>query len=466
MDRAFALFAAALVAVGLGVRQPPPSFRSSVNDMAVDVHAVARFGAARISTRPGIGPGREYAVQAATSVQPNRSASTDSVTIPVRQRTPQELRETNAPPSEWLETRYLALVERYRRGDSGAIADILTWKDAEIRAAIDTLSRLVVRGRAPRATMPGEIAARVKAAAVMLHTDAGLAEILKLRKPESLHLKTAHVLMLESAASPFGALDSTLNDFNLRNWVLAVVELLVDQMEYEPARSLLGPAAPTAAYRALLDGADRDLVLTAGWLEESAAFFGEHVLISDAKTASVPTELEASAFMARSEEAGRQRLRVQEAREHAERLYRRVLQLDAGWDEARLRLGRVLFDEGRSAEAADHLERVLAQSSEPRQRCLAALFLGALREREGRIDAAVELYSKAVTADPRSQTARVALSAALALTAQSAPARDAIGPLASRRVADRGYTDPWSAYVLGKADKDRLSQLRNLVLEK
>jgi len=300
----------------------------------------------------------------------------------------------------------------------------------------------------------------------MLHTDAGLAEILKLRKPESLHLKTAHVLMLESAASPFGALDSTLNDFNLRNWVLAVVELLVDQMEYEPARSLLGPAAPTAAYRALLDGADRDLVLTAGWLEESAAFFGEHVLISDAKTASVPTELEASAFMARSEEAGRQRLRVQEAREHAERLYRRVLQLDAGWDEARLRLGRVLFDEGRSAEAADHLERVLAQSSEPRQRCLAALFLGALREREGRIDAAVELYSKAVTADPRSQTARVALSAALALTAQSAPARDAIGPLASRRVADRGYTDPWSAYVLGKADKDRLSQLRNLVLEK
>jgi hypothetical protein len=240
MDRALALLAAALVAVGLGVRQPPPSFRSSVNNMAVDVHAVAGSGAARTSTRPGIGPGRACAIQAATSVEPNRSASTDSATIPVRQRTPQGLRETNAPPSgkEWLDTRYLALVERYRRGDSGAIADILTWKDAEIRAATDALSRLVVRGRAMSA---GEIAARVKAAAVMLHTDAGLTEILKLRKPESLHLRTAHVLMLESAASPFGALDSTLNDFNLRNWVLAVVELLVDQMEYEPARSLLGP---------------------------------------------------------------------------------------------------------------------------------------------------------------------------------------------------------------------------------
>jgi tetratricopeptide (TPR) repeat protein len=471
MNRAFALCAAGLVAhLGFGARQAPSSFRWSVNVMALDVHAVDRDSAhpqPATAVSPAVRRGREDGAESGTSLLATRAATRDSVTVPARQRTPQKLRDLRVPPpkNEWLENQYLALVERYRQGDSHAIADILTWKDAEIRAAIDALSRLIVRGRAPGATTSaGEIAARVKAAAVMLHTDAGLSEILKLGKPESLHLKVAHALMLESAASPFGALDSSLDDFTLRNWVLAAVELLVDQMEYEPARSLLGPGGPREAYRALLDGTYRDLVLTAGWVEESAAFYGETVLTSDAKTASVPTEIEATVFMTRSQQAGRERVRVRQAREHAERLYRRVLQLDDACDEASLRLGRVLFDEGQAAEAAGHLDRVMAHSNEPRQRCLAALFLGALREKEGNIDAAVGLYSKAVAADPHSQTARVAFSAALAVTGRSAPARDAIGPLATRRVADKGYTDPWLAYVLGHADNDRLSQLRNLVV--
>jgi len=339
------------------------------------------------------------------------------------------------------------------------------WKEGEIRVAIDALSRLIVRGRAPRATMAaGEIAAGVKAAAIMLHTDAGVVEVVKQGKPESLHLKTAHVLMLESASSPLGALDSSLEAFTPRNWVLAVVQRLVNDMEYETARSLLGDGGSRAAYRALIDGKDRDMVLTAGWLEESAAFYGEHVLTSDAEAANVATELEATAFMTRSQQAGRERLRVREARERADKLYRRVLQLDPACDEARLRLGRVLFDEGRSGEAAGHLDQVLARSHEPRQLCLAALFLGAVREKDGKIDAAAQLYSQAVAADPRSQAARVALSAALAATGQSAAAQDAIGPLAARRTADAGYRDPWAEYVLGQADSDRLAQLRKLVV--
>ena len=410
MNRSLVLVAAAVVAyVGFGAQQQPyPSFRSSVNGMTVDVGEQER----------GI----------------------DS-----------------------LENRYLALVQRYRQGDVHAIAEIQTWKDAEIRKAIDRLSRLTVRGRAMSA---GEVAAGVKAAAVMMHTDAGIADIVKQGKPESLHLEVAHGLMLESAASPFGGSDNTLSGFSLRNWVLAVVQLLVHQMAYEPARSLLGAKGSGGAYRALLDGTDRDLVLAAGWLEESAAFYGERVLASDATTASVSTELGRTAFMTRSQQAGREKLRVREARQRAERLYRRVLQLAATCDEARLRLGRVLFDEGQSAEAARHLERVLAQSGEPRQRCLAALFLGALHEKAGKTDAAIGLYSEAVAADRRSQAARVALSAALDAEGQSTPARDAIGPLAARRSPDRSYTDPWSAYVLGQADSDRLSELRSLVVER
>ncbi len=366
-----------------------------------------------------------------------------------------------ASPATSLEQRYFALVQRYQQGDLQASAEILTWKESDVRKANEGLSRLVVRQHQMTA---GEVAARFRAAAVMMHTDAGLAELDR-GKTRSVHLETAYRMMRDSATSPFGASDSTLSAFTLRNWVLAVTDSLIERTVYDIGRSLLGFNRAGAPYAGLIEGTDRDMLLTAGVLEEASAFTEFRASASGAAaTPGASSEIESTAFMRRQQQVARERLSTGEARQRAERLYRRVLQLDAACHEARLRLGRVLFDEGRSAEAAGHLERVLADTDQSRQRHLAALFLGALREKEGQMEAAVRLYSRALDSEPRSQTARVALAAALDSTGQQAAARETIAPLAGRRAANRSYTDPWWAYALGQGDQDRLSRLRATVV--
>jgi len=360
-----------------------------------------------------------------------------------------------------LQQRYVALVDRYMRGDALAVAEIMGWPEGDVRKATDGLSRLVVRRNPVTAD---EVAARFKAAAIMLHTDAGLVEI-DVGKARSTHLVTASQLMRSSVDAPFGAIDGTLRAFTFRVWRLAVVQSLVGQMAYDTARSLLGFKAAGVPYPALAEGTDTETLLAAGILEEASALAEERVItLRPVPPRGVTSEVESTAFMQRQEQAARRQLSLRESRNRAEGLYRRVLQLDGGCHEARLRLGRVLFDEGQLSDAAGELERVLAETNAARVRYLAALFLGGVREKAGERDAAVGLYLQALAADPRSQTARVALAAALARTGELAAARETVLALADRRATDRNDADPWWSYALGRASGDPLSVLRTSVV--
>jgi tetratricopeptide (TPR) repeat protein len=93
----------------------------------------------------------------------------------------------------------------------------------------------------------------------------------------------------------------------------------------------------------------------------------------------------------------------------AEDAFRRVLQADPSFAEARLRLGRVLGRRGRHAEAAAELEAALAATTEPVLQYFAALFLAVEREALDDPDAAVTAYIRASDLAPAAPTPRLAL---------------------------------------------------------
>jgi tetratricopeptide (TPR) repeat protein len=135
----------------------------------------------------------------------------------------------------------------------------------------------------------------------------------------------------------------------------------------------------------------------------------------------------------------------------AEVHYRRALTLEPGFAEARVRLGYVLFRLGRFDEATRELERAVEDAQDPYVSYLGTLFLGAVRERAGRLTEAIDVYRKARAIGPECQIAAVALSHALFLTgdrtAAAAVARDAT----SMNPAD--CEDAWWSYDYGQARK-------------
>jgi tetratricopeptide (TPR) repeat protein len=366
-------------------------------------------------------------------------------------------------PATRLERTYLSLIEAYQKGNFAVAAELRSWKERDVRMANEAL--LQYRTRA-QVTAPGEMLARFRAAAVMMHTDEGLAAA----TPDtsgSTHLDIAYRMM--APGTPLlQEFDAKLDGFTLRNWLLAVTRCLVERGAHDIARGLLGARGPKPAYRELLEGTDRELLLAAGLVEEGSAFFDARDLTSGAVPTSGPGVFDSnqtSAFARRSQQNAKQALVIEEARRRAEALYRRVLNLDAANPEARLRLGRVLFDRHALDESAGYLEQALTQSRDVRQGYLAALFLGGVQEEAGRPGPAVTAYSRALELCPRCQTARIALASALERNGDTQAARATVLPLAGRPAPGMRDQDPWWAYPLGQGAEGRagLARLRAAV---
>jgi tetratricopeptide (TPR) repeat protein len=106
------------------------------------------------------------------------------------------------------------------------------------------------------------------------------------------------------------------------------------------------------------------------------------------------------------ESLNEKRFRLERAASHFEQ----ALASDPRLTEARLRLGRVRYRQGRRAEARELLRAVMEESGVPALTYLARLFLGRVHEADGEpAEAAVE-YEKALALEPQSQAAAVALS--------------------------------------------------------
>ncbi len=137
--------------------------------------------------------------------------------------------------------------------------------------------------------------------------------------------------------------------------------------------------------------------------------------------------------------------------------------------EARLRLGRLLYQLDATAEAQAELERTVREAREAKQLFawyLGALFLGELHEDAGRSGAAIEAYREAVTAMPGALSARMALTHAMLASGQTeegwAAAR---GSFDDAGASPRADTDPWHLYPRGQAWQaaSRLRAMREVV---
>jgi tetratricopeptide (TPR) repeat protein len=184
---------------------------------------------------------------------------------------------------------------------------------------------------------------------------------------------------------------------------------------------------------------DADLLLASGWVDETLA----RPMFLDQRY----DRRSAQAAIASSGWRDRERLfRLARAAER----YRQALAARPSLAEARVRLGRVLFLQGRVDEARPLLSRFGADA-DARARYLGALFAGGLEERAGETPAARRWYDAAVRAWPANQVARISLGRLLAHAGDRAGAAALVATLPGESDKLDQDSDPWSWYHLGQA---------------
>jgi tetratricopeptide (TPR) repeat protein len=115
--------------------------------------------------------------------------------------------------------------------------------------------------------------------------------------------------------------------------------------------------------------------------------------------------------------------------------------------DARIRLGRVSWRLGQTAEARSMLEEVLTRGLDAKQVFLAHLFLGRIDEDARRFEDARAHYEAALDVDPRAQSARLALSHLRLRRGEAAGARaeveTALSSAGRRLQQDAFWVYPW-----------------------
>jgi tetratricopeptide (TPR) repeat protein len=151
----------------------------------------------------------------------------------------------------------------------------------------------------------------------------------------------------------------------------------------------------------------------------------------------------------------------------AEQHFRRAVERDPTFMEARVRLGRVLAERGRFGEARRELEAAAAMSGPPDVHYLADLFLGRALEHGRDLEAAERAYARAAARFPAAQSAALALSAVRMARGDVAGARAALGSLWKQRagVVSNREDDPWWHYhrCAGRSSESIYRDLAGLV---
>jgi tetratricopeptide (TPR) repeat protein len=133
------------------------------------------------------------------------------------------------------------------------------------------------------------------------------------------------------------------------------------------------------------------------------------------------------------------------ALERAEGYLREAVAIAPDRMEARLRLGRVLMQRGRIAEARDLLKSVTGVE-DARLFYLAALFLGGLEDEAGHTPGAADWYTQAIARMPAAQAAGLASSE---LQHRAGERQKAAGTL-DAAISEKNTDDPWWGYVFGE----------------
>ncbi len=296
-----------------------------------------------------------------------------------------------ADPPGILSPAYQAVVRRYASGDrEGAVAELSAWPDWRIRREVPILNHEWQRSHRRAAALSPELWGDIPmTAALMLHTDCARrahSEGKPARPHETAAWSIARTLTRDPTRRVFA-----------RRWYEAYAELA--QADHRWGEAL------DWAQRGLEDfPSSAELLLVAGSIEEMEGL--------QAALAAPPSSQEDSVDPSarRSHSELLQRSEVRGYLEQARRSLRAAITADPTRAEGYLRLGRVAWRLGETAEARIALQAALARSAGDRTTFLAHLFLGRLDEEAGHLDEAVASYEAALALEPRCQSARLALS--------------------------------------------------------
>jgi tetratricopeptide (TPR) repeat protein len=352
---------------------------------------------------------------------------------------------------------YLEVVGGYRQREFAQAAQLLLdWSPANVTKAVEAMCTLTRRLASPSRSRDDLDVADVEAA-VLLHSDAAL-RAWQERKTElvTFHVNTAIriVAWLHAALDAPGFTSDRINPsirrLSHRNWFLAMAQTLTGLMEPSSSLRLLKLALERFP-------ADAQFLCASGSAREGLAQVTE-LRLRLRRIASSREQLAAAADAAR----------VEELRRAAERDYRRVLKLDPGCDEARLRLGRVLAQTGRNREAEKELRALLSSTDNVYLRYMGSLFLGRVLDSGRRLGEAAELYREAIRLQPECQACRVALAHALDRLGDQQQAEAVLMQFLRGTQPKDEATDPWWVYPYGQREAgERLfDTLRTAVLTK
>lgn len=371
-------------------------------------------------------------VVATVSAAPDRATSTDPTQAPTKAQTGS------------LDA-YLALVESHEAGRSDEPVKTLSeWASLDIARAEAALLRLVAGAERGKYSM-------VLKRAALLHLDVLCGPWLPADVP--LHLQVASRIL-----DPIRRLPD--HERFVRTWYLAAAGWMVEVDIWRAGVVLkqalaLFPESP-------------DVWLAAGALDEQLASPDVQWTIARAfpSRVSLPGSdpWVAGDYKDIDRNKGFRILGRSKELERAESELRRAVALDASLVEARLRLGRVLLEEGRLTEARSELEQVRAQAVEPFAMYHSLLFLGRLHQQANRVKEARECYEAAIAQYPNTQTPRVALSDLLRSAGDREGAISAIRS-AVKIVPEPGPVEWWAQYQIGsrRLVEDRRADLAQMV---
>ena len=146
----------------------------------------------------------------------------------------------------------------------------------------------------------------------------------------------------------------------------------------------------------------------------------------------------------------------------AQQLYERALAADPNYALAQIRLGRVQFLLGNLKQAGEWLQKGSAGAQDPVHKYVAAMFTGALHQRQKDLDGASASFERALTIAPKSQSAIVALAYVELLRGRP----DHAQALSRSYTGTPNSDDGWWAYKNGTLDQAGLRSLRQRVLKK
>jgi tetratricopeptide (TPR) repeat protein len=352
-----------------------------------------------------------------------------------------------SPVLAQVDPRYIALVERYARGQpEDAVFGVDDWTYEQVSRFAQEVHALATR-RGPAAQ--GETAARVLEprwlrSAVMLHFDRDGASHPTTNDREharpcpgpqaAVAARFATTLALGGANRPFA-----------QRFFLALTR--VSQWD-----ACLSAAEKWAREGLKLLPDDPELHLAVGSAIEENATVGWDE--------SIPNPFPAPRYRAGARlDVANRRFLLEDARRH----YENALAADDGLHAARLHLGRVLWRLGRSEGAETALSRVVSEAKDVEPRFLAHLFLGRVLEDAGRLDDATTHYRRALEIDPRSQSAGMALAHALRLAGEDTGARSVVQKAVSFAGQRGGRDWFWTYLTQSVSPDDLLTELRRQV---